>query len=42
MTWDRQQGERAAERVSVYSPDTDRMYDLSVLHETADTEYRVR
>lgn len=39
VTWDRRQRERAAERVSVLTPDTDRMWDLDVLHETADVEY---
>jgi predicted nucleic acid-binding protein len=42
VTWDRQQGERAAERVSVLTPDTDRMSDLGVLHETRDSTYSVR
>ena len=42
VTWDRQQGERAGERVTVYRPDTDRLQDLGVLHERADTAYQVR
>jgi len=39
VTWDRQQGERAAERIAVYTPDTDRMLDLSMLQETAEDAY---
>jgi predicted nucleic acid-binding protein len=42
VTWDRQQGEWAGKQVTVYRPDTDRLQDLSVLHERADTTYRVR
>jgi predicted nucleic acid-binding protein len=42
VTWDRQQGERALERVSVLTPDTDRVWDLDVLHETPDVEYITR
>jgi predicted nucleic acid-binding protein len=42
VTWDQQQGERAGKQVTVYRPDTDRLQDLSVLHERSDTTYRVR
>jgi predicted nucleic acid-binding protein len=42
VTWDRQQRERAAGCVPVFTPDTDRMHDLGVLHETADAEYATR
>ena len=42
VTWDRQQGERAGKRVTVYRPDADRLQDLGVLHERADSAYRVR
>jgi predicted nucleic acid-binding protein len=42
VTWDRQQGARAGKRVTIYRPDTDRLQDLSVLHEGADRAYRVR
>jgi hypothetical protein len=42
VTWGRQQGERAGERVTVYRPDTDRLQDLGVLQERVDTAYRVR
>lgn len=42
VTWDRQQRERAARRVSVLTPDTDRMRDLDVLHETPDIAYVTR
>ena len=41
VTWNRQQEERAGQRATVYRPERDRLQDLSVLHERADTAYRV-